>query len=512
MGGTKSKEEKNKYLQEIGARAMKKNPFTFLICTKINLTNDVIVTKSPSDPNENYKKLNLIGEGNLSQIYRVRNEITDEIKAMKIIKKSELEEDNEKEIINEINVLRKMDHPNILKIFEFYSNKDYYAMILELCSGGELYKEIIQKGPFDEGYSAYVMYQIFSAINYCHKMHIIHRDLNPENILIMDRNDLGYPRIKICDFGTSKILEKGTKQKKVVGSLYYIAPEVLKKSYNEKCDIWSCGVIMYILLSQRLPFSSGDDENENEEELLNKILLGKYDLESPPFDKISNSAIDLIQKLLTKDVEKRISAQEALKHPWFKEQQSREIYSEILNEKVLQKLLDNLKKYKKNSIIQETALAYLVHNFPQMKDVINSCKLFNQIDVNGDGKITEQELYKGLSTKIKSDTLEEDVRNIYKKLDMDDDGYIEYEEFVRAAVSKEKFMGDNVLKFAFRFFDKDNSGKIDFNEIEKVFKNSVTDKNHVEDALNKIIHEVDLNRDGKISFEEFSRVMKKMLE
>ena len=220
MGGTKSKEEKNKYLQEIGARAMKKNPFTFLICTKINLTNDVIVTKSPSDPNENYKKLNLIGEGNLSQIYRVRNEITDEIKAMKIIKKSELEEDNEKEIINEINVLRKMDHPNILKIFEFYSNKDYYAMILELCSGGELYKEIIQKGPFDEGYSAYVMYQIFSAINYCHKMHIIHRDLNPENILIMDRNDLGYPRIKICDFGTSKILEKGTKQKKLL--VHYI--------------------------------------------------------------------------------------------------------------------------------------------------------------------------------------------------------------------------------------------------------------------------------------------------
>ena len=144
-----------------------------------------------------------------------------------------------------------------------------------------------------------------------------------------------------------------------------------------------------------------------------------------------------------------------------------------------------------------------------MKDVINACKLFNQIDINGDGKITENELYKGLCSKIKSDTLEEDIKNIYQKLDMDDDGYIEYEEFVRAAVSKEKFMGDNVLKFAFRFFDKDNSGKIDFEEIEKVFKKSVTDKNHVDEALNKIIREVDLNKDGKISFEEFSKVMKK---
>ena len=264
---------------------------------------------------------------------------------------------------------------------------------------------------------------------------------------------------------------------------------------------------MYVLLTKKPPFNG-----EMTEEIIASIEKGEYDLKSPHFDKISNSALDLIQKLLNKDVEKRISAQEALNHPWFKEQQSRELYNEIVDQNIVQKLLNNLKKYKKNSIIQETALAYLVHNFPQMKDVINACKLFNQIDLNGDGKITEHELYKGLCTKIKSDTLEEDVRNIYQKLDMDDDGYIEYEEFVRAAVSKEKFMGDNVLKFAFRFFDKDNSGKIDFDEIEKVFKKSVTDKDHVEEALNKIIYEADLNRDGKISFEEFSLVMKKMLE
>ena len=95
---------------------------------------------------------------------------------------------------------------------------------------------------------------------------------------------------------------------------------------------------------------------------------------------------------------------------------------------------------------------------------------------------------------------------------MDGDGYIEYEEFVRAAVSKEKFMGDNVLKFAFRFFDKDNSGKIDIVEIEKVFKKSIIDQNHIEKSLNKILYEVDSNRDGRITFEEFSIIMKKMLE
>jgi calcium-dependent protein kinase len=385
-------------------------------------------------------------------------------------------------------------------------------MILELCSGGELYKEIIQKGPFDEGYSAYVMYQIFSAINYCHKMHIIHRDLNPENILIMDRNDLGYPRIKICDFGTSKILEKGTKQKKVVGSLYYIAPEVLKKNYNEKCDIWSCGVIMYILLSQRLPFSSGDDENENEEELLNKILLGKYDLESPPFDKISKNAKDLISKLLNSDPQKRISAEEALNHNWFKDNKSKELFNQINDEAILKKLIDNLKTYKNQSAIQETALAYLVHNYPHFKDVINACKLFNQIDTNNDGKINKEELLNGLKARVKMENLENAVSVIFKNLDMNNNGYIEYEEFVRAAIDKEIFITDNILLFAFKYFDKDGSGEITFDEIEKVFKNSIPDKSKVHDSLTKIMNEVDINGDGKISFIEFCRVMKRMLK
>ena len=351
------------------------------------------------------------------------------------------------------------------------------------------------------------MFQIFSAINYCHNMNIIHRDLKPENILIVDRNKNNFPRIKICDFGTSKMVEKGAVQRKLVGSSYYIAPEVIKKNYNEKCDIWSCGVIMYILLSGRPPFGGDDDR-----EIMENVKKGKYDLESSPFNKVSKNAIDLIQKLLVMDVNKRITAQEALNHPWFKLQKAKELYNQIKDENIIKKLVNNLKKYKRNSIIQETALAYLVHNFPQMKDVINACKLFNQIDINGDGKITEKELFKGLSTKIKSNTLQNDVHEIYKNLDMDNNGFIEYEEFVRAAVSKEKFMSDNVLRFAFRYFDKDGSGEITFDEIEEVFKKGLSTKINVHDGLKKIIEEVDVNGDGIISFDEFEIVMKKMLK
>ena len=508
MGGEESNTNGQDF-QEIGKRANRQSPNSFINSSIIRLNSNTIIGDCKFDPDKDYKKLHVIGEDSYSITYEAQNRITDIMRSMKIIQKSKVHssEKEEREINNEVKILKKMDHPNIIKVFEFYSNYETYNIVMEYCRGGRLSKEIKSFGPFDEKYSAYIMYQIFSAINYCHNMNIIHRDLKPENIMIVNKNKYKYPNIKIGDFGMSKMAEKHSFESKIVGTIYYMAPEVFKKNYNQKCDIWSCGVIMYVLLTKKPPFSG-----DTCEEIISNIEKGVYDLKSPPFNKISKSAIDLLQKLLNKDIRLRISAQSALNHPWFKEQQSRELYNEILNEQVVQKLLDNLKKYKKNSIIQETALAYLVHNFPQMKDVINACKLFNQIDINGDGKITEEELYKGLSTKIKSDTLEKDVENIYHKLDMDGDGYIEYEEFVRAAVSKDKFMVNNVLKFAFRFFDKDNSGNIDINEIGKVFKKSITDQNNVEQALYKILYEVDSDRDGKITFEEFSKAMKKMLE
>jgi calcium-dependent protein kinase len=508
MGGKNSKDNKNSDLKEIGEKANREDPNSFHYSNTINLTNEVIVSQSKADPSADYKKLNFLGEGSFASVYRVQNRITDSIRAMKIINKnSGVTAQDDQEIFNEINILRTLDHPNILKIFEFYSNKDSYSIVTELCTGGELFQEIIDRGPFNENYTAYVMFQIFSAINYCHNMHIVHRDLKPENILIVDRDKNNYPRVKICDFGTSKMFEKGAVQRKLVGSSYYIAPEVLKKHYDEKCDIWSCGVILYILLSGRPPFGG-----ENDKEIMDRVSTGKYDLQSNPFNKVSKSCIDLIQKLLIMDPKKRINSQEALNHPWFKENKSKELFNQIKDEKILKKLLENLKAYRRDSIIQETALAYLVHNFPQMKDVVNACKLFNQIDVNGDGKINKAELLKGLQLKIKSDTLEQDVEQIYGNIDMDNNGYIEYEEFVRAAVSKERFINENVLRFAFRYFDKDGSGEITFDEIEAIFKDSITDKSKVHDSLKKIVDEVDSNKDGIISFTEFSDIMKKMLK
>ena len=508
MGSKSSKKEKNNELKKIGEDANRNNSSVFCNSTSINLTNDLLVAKLKTNPDADYKKLNFLGEGSFASVYRVQNKYTNVICAMKIINKSyNCSAEDEKDILNEINILRLMDHPSVLKIFEFYSNKQSYSIVTELCPGGELFQQIIDKGPFNEKYSAYIMYQLLSAVNYCHKMHIVHRDLKPENILIVSKDKEGYPTIKVCDFGTSKIFEKGAVQRNLVGSSYYIAPEVLKKNYNEKCDIWSCGVIMYILLSARPPFGGNDDND-----IMERVSIGKYDLESSPFDKLSSSALDLIRKCLTMDVNQRISADECLKHPWFKENKSQEMYNKINDGNTMKNLIENLKRYRRTSVIQETALAYLVHHFPQIKDVINSCKLFNQIDKSGDGKISKKELLKGISERYNSKTLEKDIDEIYKNLDMDNNGYIGYEEFVRAAVSKEYFVKDNVLRFAFRYFDKDDSGEITIDEVEQMFAQSIPDKKKVHDTLKAIVQEVDRNNDDKITYEEFCIVMKKMIK
>lgn len=471
----------------------------------INLTTETIVKHTNKSPFDDYIKLNFLGEGAFSSVYRVQNKITGEIRAIKIIPKpSNYYISNETNILNEIKILKRIDHPNIIKIFEVYVDKNNFYMITELCPYGELFNEIINNGPFDENYASYVIYQILSGINYCHKMNIIHKELGAENILIVKKEKNEYPWVKICDFGTSTIFDKKEFEQNIDSSTYYRAPEVLLKNYNEKCDLWSCGVLLYFLLSGKSPFNG-----ENEEKLHECILKGVYDLKSYPFPNLSKEALNLLKALLTLDPSKRISAEEAIKHPWLINNNAKKKFNHIKSSLIITRYIENLKHYKTDSIIQETALAYLVHNYPQSEDVINACKLFNQIDTNGDGKINKSELFKGLKDRIQSPSLEEDVEIIFRNIDGDNNGFIEYEEFIRAAVDKNKFLNNNILRYAFNYFDKNNKGIISYEDIKDVYKESITDKSKIKQGIEKIIKEADLNGDRIIDFEEFSRIMRR---
>ncbi len=472
---------------------------------EIRVDNQLIVNRVDGLPSINYIIKKKLGEGSYGVVWEVEHKETGLARAMKkIVKNSKSKKDSEKDILNEIDILKRMDHPNIVKIFEFYNTDEGYYLITEYCSEGELFQEIIDHAPFPEYIAAQLMYQIFSAVNYCHNINIIHRDLKPENILIERKEGKKY-NIKIIDFGTAKIYEKNKSEKKIIGSSYYIAPEVLTENYNQMSDLWSCGVILYILLSGKPPFSAKSDSL-----ILEKIKIGKYNMQIQQFENVSSEVKDLITNLLQKNPSKRYPASKVLQHSWFKKFN---IKSESLENdiKKIKESLSNIKKYNPELKLQQVVIAYLVHNIPQLHSIKDAYKIFLTYDENLDGKITKSEMRKVFKNQLKMNSkADEEVEEIFKKLDNDNNGYIEYEEFVRASINKEIFIKEEILLFAFKFFDKDGSGEINIDELKQVF---CTGKNSEisEKVLISILDKIDTDGNKEISFKEFKKMMEKIL-
>lgn len=476
----------------------------------IIINNNLIVNKLQGKIEEYYKYIQKLGEGSYGEVHMVQNKLTLQNRALKRIKKqiSEFQNNRDKEINMEIEVLKKIDHPNIVKIFEFFHTKDNYFLITEFCDLGELFEFIIESAPFDESSAAYIMYQIFSAVNYCHSNNILHRDLKPENILIERIEDEGL-KIKIIDFGCAKIFTKNHNEKLVIGSSYYMAPEIYQKNYTEKCDIWSCGVILYILLSAKPPFNGNDDI-----EIKEKVKKGEFKIEGGIWENISPLAKNLLKNLLEKDQGIRISAEEALNHKWFKFHKIKNKLNYLPREKIT-KLLENLKLKTPEKTLKRIALAYLVHNNPQHQEVIDASKLFNLFDKNSDGKICKYEFTNGLNefTDLDEKSSRKFTNEIFGLIDEDNNGYIECEEFVRSCMNREKFLTEEVIEFSFYFFDKDRDGEITFDEIYETFsKNFKLDLIDFEENIRNIIGEVDINNDDKINLNEFKMMMNSLLK
>ena len=477
----------------------------------VALNNEVIVSGNEVNPEKIYIKKKLLGSGAFGEVWLVRHKDLEREYAMKIIKKRKNKSNEEKEILNEIEILKKLDHPKILKIIDFYSKIKKYYIITEYCPEGELFNEIIKVGRFDEGQSAFIINQILKAISYCHRNNIIHRDIKPENIMITKREKNGCLQVKLIDFGTAKIFEKGHPENRYVGSSYYMAPEILKRKYTEKCDLWSIGVILYILLTGRPPFDGNDDD-----EILKNVEKGVFDKKAYPYPSLSALSKDLINKLLQYDWEKRISAEEALEHKWFKtaEFKKKDKVNSISPE-LAKELIQNMTQYKSNNVLKCAVIAYLVHHLTNTEECMEASKLFNKIDLNSDGKIEKHELIQGFVKywSMPKDEVKEKVDIIFANIDTDFNGFIEYEEFVRAAVNSNIFMSQNHLKFAFNYFDRDSSGDITFEEIKKRFsQNSNYNSDKMDKELKQIFDNIDINNDGSISFYEFCKMMKNIME
>lgn len=211
----------------------------------------------------------------------------------------------------EVRIMKQINHPNIVHLYEIYETEEQLYLIMELCSGGELLDRLHKQNKhcFQEKIAMKLVKTIVETILYCHDHRIVHRDLKLENFLF--ENDTNDAKLKLIDFGLSCYYEDHVKMHRPVGTPYYVAPEVLEGSYTKDCDMWSIGVITYMLLSGRPPFYGADDK-----ETLQKVSIGKYDFPSPFFDNVSDTAKDFITKLLIIDHTKRMTARQAREHIW----------------------------------------------------------------------------------------------------------------------------------------------------------------------------------------------------
>ena len=225
---------------------------------KINKADFILVNQGKF--RDYYQLGQVLGTGAFGEVRKCVSRTSKLIRAVKIIKKESMSKEEEESFKQEMATLKKLDHPNILKLYEVFEDSKKYFLVTEYCKGGELFEEIVNKITFSEHEAAGIVKQVLQGVSYCHNIGIVHRDLKPENILV-DKEQGGI--LKIIDFGTSAEYDKqdGAKLSTIHGTSYYIAPEVLKKKYNEKCDVWSIGVILYILLSGKPPFD-GKSDNE----------------------------------------------------------------------------------------------------------------------------------------------------------------------------------------------------------------------------------------------------------
>jgi calcium-dependent protein kinase len=434
-----------------------------------------------------------LGEGSYGAVSKCTNKSTGATRAVKSISKAQMK--NLDRFKQEIAVMKIMDHPNIIKLFESFEDHRNIYLILELCTGGELFDRIIDSGHFTEVQAAIVMQNMFRAIFYMHENKICHRDLKPENFLFTTKEPIEKTHLKVIDFGLACKFSADQVLTTKAGTPYYVAPQVLAGKYDQSSDMWSLGVIMYVVLCGYPPFYG-----ESDADVLAKVRLGNFSFNAADWKNVSEDAKNLIRMLLKMNPKDRYTAEQSLNHVWVRNKAPKATGVELQSS-----LVDNLKGFRSQNKLKKAALHVIASQLgeSQIKALRDT---FMLLDENGDGLLTAAEMKEGL-TQAGLKEIPPDLQQILEEVDSDGSGVIDYTEFLAATLDKKVYMAEDVCWQAFRIFDRNGDGKIDKHEIQNVLNDEKVQNTAAKD-LADIMQEIDKNGDGEIDFQEFMQMMR----
>ncbi|KAG9157583.1 hypothetical protein Leryth_022258 [Lithospermum erythrorhizon] len=433
-----------------------------------------------------------LGQGQFGTTYLCTENSTGAEYACKSIAKRKLiSKEDVEDVRREIQIMHHLaGQKNIVSIKGAYEDTLYVHIVMELCSGGELFDRIIHRGHYSERKAAQLTKIVVGVVEACHSLGVMHRDLKPENFLLVCKDDDF--SLKAIDFGLSVFFKPGQVFTDVVGSPYYVAPEVLSKTYGPEADVWTAGIILYILLSGVPPFWA-----ETQRGIFDAVLKGHIDFESDPWPLISNSAKDLIKKMLCMQPSKRLTAHEVLCHPWI-------CKNGVAPDKALDPaVLSRLKQFSAMNKLKKMALRVIAERMSE-EEIAGLKEMFKAMDTDNSGAITFDELKVGLK-KYGSTLKDTEIHDLMDAADVDNSGTIDYGEFVAATIHLNKLEREEYLVAAFQYFDKDGSGYITVDELQQACaEHGMTDV-----VIEDIISEVDQDNDGRIDYGEFVAMMQK---
>nr|AGM20664.1 CDPK [Populus tomentosa] len=367
------------------------------------------------------------------------------------------------------------EHPNIVKLRATYEDYENVHLVMELCEGGELFDRIVARGHYSERAAAHVVRTIAEVVRMCHANGVIHRDLKPENFLFANKKENSV--LKAIDFGLSVLFKPGERFSEIVGSPYYMAPEVLRRNYGPE----ACLSVDLVIVK----------EHETEQGVALAILRGVIDFKREPWPQISENAKSLVRQMLEPDPSKRLNAQQVLEHPWL--QNAKKAPNVPLGDIVRTRL----KQFSMMNRFKKRALRVIAEHL-SVEEVEVIRDMFALMDTDNDGKVTYEELRTGLR-KVGSQLAEPEIKMLMEVADVDGNGVLDYGEFVAVTIHLQKMENDEHFRRAFMFFDKDGNGYIELDELREALADEYGETD--DDVLNDIMREVDTDKDGCISYE-----------